>query len=113
MPLPFRLFCYSFMYLYKNVTIWPLVQGLSGLNVSAPVPFVICGLWFTAHSTASVKYWPAGTSLNGLLLPAAGLFAVLQRNVTTCALVQGDSGENVVAPVPLAMLFSFAHSTAL
>lgn len=52
MPLPFRLFCYSFMYLYKNVTIWPLVQGLSGLNVSAPVPFVICGLWFTAHSNS-------------------------------------------------------------
>ena len=29
-------------------------QGLSGLNVSLPVPFVICGLWFTAHKTASV-----------------------------------------------------------
>ena len=46
--------CCYFMYLYRKVTIWPLVQGSFGLNMSAPVPLVICGSWFTAHSTASV-----------------------------------------------------------
>ena len=36
---------------YRNVTIWPRVQGLPGLNVVALVPLVIS--FFTAQSTAS------------------------------------------------------------
>ena len=41
-----------FMSLYRNVTICPRVQGLSGLNVLALVPLVM--FFDTAQSTASV-----------------------------------------------------------
>lgn len=51
------------------------------------------------------------TSVNGLLvLVGAGLPAVRQRKVTTCALVQPAFGLNVVAEVPEVILFTIAQS---
>ena len=99
------------MSLYRNVTIWPLVQGSAGEKVVSEVPSVMP--FDTAQRTASLKYSPAATSLNGFLLPAAGVPSARCRNVTTCARVQGSLGENVVAEVPSVMPFSTAHRTAL
>ena len=83
---------------HRKVAICPLVRVAVGEKVVGVVPEVI---WFcTIHRTGLEKYWPEGTSVNGLDEPGSGLSMNRHKKVAAWALFIGLLGENVVGVVP-------------
>ena len=93
------------------MTIWPRVQGSSGLNVVSLVPFV--RPVEAAQRTAAAYQLSAGTSVKLTPSSTAGLPASRHRKTTICARVTVWSEPKTSALRPFVMPFSSAHATAI